>query len=188
MEPQAFCVVERNIERLFACRGDKIKVRHSVVQSTNLLSTPKFVPYCSGDHLHVYMCFDPVTIGVGPIRKVYKDLPCDDSSCGIIYVSYKVPTSGALGYLATNPGMEFWKFSDFAFCILDHCLQPRFEVYRKPERSTTGLPQVLKNDPVARWYGLQTGDILRCIRGLPDGKKMVTDRVVKQDSSRQSEV
>ena len=57
--------------------------------------------------------------------------------------------------------------------ILDHVLQPKFEVLTKNERIQLlddyktykkQLPRMLETDPVARYYNMKPGDIVRIIR------------------------
>lgn len=57
--------------------------------------------------------------------------------------------------------------------VLDHVLQPKFELLDKNERkqlleeynlNKKQLPRMLETDPVARYYNMKPGDIVRIIR------------------------
>ena len=71
--------------------------------------------------------------------------------------------------------------------IIDHDLQPKFEVLSKEEKKhyfksyktkKMEMPKMLSIDPIARYYNLQNGDIVRIIRPSITSGYIVSYRLV----------
>lgn len=190
LTPQALEQVKDSIHRLYECRQDSVIHTNDLDTKVNMTAAPRFQLYSSGKHVQVYMCFTPTRIGIDPIRKVHVEQTKSGNTRPrtIVFVSHSLPTSAACNYCQEisaddeNPcEMECWTFNDFAFCILDHKSQPKFTVLPDDHcKDAKKLPQMLTTDPVARWYGLKPGNLISCVRGMPDGKFMVVTRRVRK--------
>lgn len=165
-----------------------------------------FTRICTGcrersrEYIEVYACPVPTKIGVNHIRTVVAKAEEATNFHGVkvftlFFISHEVPTPFALKHCDMINAkkdsilrIETWTFSQLSFPIVDHFFQPTFHVLTRREEeammengplSNMQIGLMLTSDPVARWYGLQRGKIMRIDRGMPSGTTMrVFRRVV----------
>lgn len=75
--------------------------------------------------------------------------------------------------------------------VLDHVLQPKFEILNKDEKKQLleeyklykkQLPRMTETDPVARYYNMKPGDIFRIIRNSLTTGNSITYRIIIKSS------
>jgi DNA-directed RNA polymerase subunit H (RpoH/RPB5) len=108
------------------------------------------------------------------------------------YNKYIVVTSlskKAYKQLEEYPLTQVFQEIDLMVNILEHDLQPKFrlltktevdEYFKAFENKKREMPRILDSDPVARYFGAKTGDILEIIRPSITTIEAVTYRIVVQ--------
>jgi len=108
------------------------------------------------------------------------------------YNKYIVITSlskKAYKQLEEYPLTQVFQEIDLMVNILEHDLQPKFrlltktevdEYFKAFENKKREMPRILDSDPVARYFGAKTGDILEIIRPSITTIEAVTYRIVVQ--------
>ena len=91
--------------------------------------------------------------------------------------------------LEEYPLTQVFQEIDLMVNILEHDLQPKFrlltktevdEYFKAFENKKREMPRILDSDPVARYFGAKTGDILEIIRPSITTIEAVTYRIVVQ--------
>lgn len=180
-------------KRLFDSRGFAIsRVVDEDRQADLACDTPRYGLRMEGTrsdargvHLaSLYVCMAPKTVGVSSLRPVIAEAEEAQHGMGavthtVLCVSHHAPTAFAKKVVgerqaeAPDARVELWTFSQLAFPVVDHVLQPVFRVLEDDQaavlRHQGTLPVMLASDPVARWFGLDPGRVLQCDRALPSG-------------------
>jgi DNA-directed RNA polymerase subunit H (RpoH/RPB5) len=166
-------IVRGTLRRLLSSRGLQITKEHATED------TPRYHLWMEGD-MHVYGCAVTAKLGIEQFRRIIDH----DPHPRLLFVSRDAPSSRSIAY-CEEVGVELWSFDQLIFPIIDHIYQPRFmvldqEEQKKVEQMYRGmvLPRMASQDPVARWYGMKKGQVVRIERGLPSGATMVVHRVV----------
>lgn len=82
---------------------------------------------------------------------------------------------------------EFFELEHVLLDVIHHRLQPQFQVLSAQEKeqvlshfnaSTTQIPSMKLEDPVARYFALRRGDMIMCIRESETAGKVISYRVV----------
>lgn len=82
--------------------------------------------------------------------------------------------------------VQFFKDSELVVDITEHELVPKHELLSPKEKETllnryklkeSQLPKIQDSDPVARYYGLKRGDVVKIIRESETAGKYVTYRI-----------
>ena len=83
-----------------------------------------------------------------------------------------------------HPDIELWTFKELCFNVTTHHVQPKFTVLANKDKSkliinsgSKKLAKIMTSDPVARFYGLRKGMIIKIDRGLPGGQTMKSYRI-----------
>mmetsp|Transcript_7263 Transcript_7263/g.13388 ORF Transcript_7263/g.13388 Transcript_7263/m.13388 type:complete len:225 (+) Transcript_7263:486-1160(+) len=128
-------------------------------------------------------------VGVAPIRQFAEALDARDIRRGILVVENTVSPFGkqALASMRGERYVQFFSYSELKFDITKHSMVPRHKVLSASERAAlleskgikeTQLPRILTTDPVARYYGMEKGDIVEIERPSKETGKYVTYRIV----------
>jgi DNA-directed RNA polymerase subunit H (RpoH/RPB5) len=77
-------------------------------------------------------------------------------------------------YISLNyPNTEIFEESELLINLVDHCMVPKHEILTKEEAESfykefnckkRNIPKMLTDDPVARYYNVKVGDIVRILR------------------------
>jgi len=141
------------------------------------------------EKIFVFFPDDP-KLGVKPIRK-YCDMMKENSVRRAIIV---VQAGGmtpfartALAEMAPKLILETFTDVELLVNITEHVLVPRHVLLTPAEKKTlldryqlreTQLPRIQATDPVARYYGLKRGEVVKIIRPSETAGRYVTYRLV----------
>ena len=111
------------------------------------------------------------------LRKVIGD-SMDQELLYIFIVNDKISASNMKSMNALNINMQIFNIRELQFNITKHVLVPKHELVTNSEeiedimktyslKSKSQLPLILKSDPVSRYFGLRTGDIVKITRVSP---------------------
>lgn len=113
----------------------------------------------------------PGIVKVGTIRLIVSGIVNRDSLNGLILVVQNQLTKQALKALEVfSFKVEIFQISDLLVNITKHVLKPRHQVLSDKEKhrllkkyniEEKQLPRLLKNDAIARYYGLQKGQVIK---------------------------
>ncbi|KAK8815348.1 hypothetical protein WA158_003560 [Blastocystis sp. Blastoise] len=131
------------------------------------------------------------TISTGEIKGI------QEKACGpqlglsrIIFIFASAISSQAkqaLEVRTNNIIIEYFYESELIIDITEHELVPEHTVLTPEEKATllkqyglsdSQLPRLMKKDPIARYFGLQKGDVVRITRRSETAGKYVTYRIV----------
>lgn len=128
------------------------------------------------------------SVGVDPIRKLTQRMMQNSVNHAII-VYRKTITSSANKVIATLAGavkIEQFQESELLVNITKHELVPKHLVMSDEEKKVllsryrlkeTQLPRIQHSDPVARYYGLARGQVVKIIRNSETAGRYVTYRI-----------
>mmetsp|Transcript_4866 Transcript_4866/g.5032 ORF Transcript_4866/g.5032 Transcript_4866/m.5032 type:complete len:228 (-) Transcript_4866:739-1422(-) len=127
-------------------------------------------------------------VGVKPI-KVYTERMKDEnvSNCILVLRVDITPfAKQAVQEVSDMHRIEHFKEAELLVDITDHTLVPEHQVLSQNEKQEllkryrlkeTQLPRIQPNDPVARYYGLRRGQVVKIIRPSETAGRYVTYRV-----------
>ncbi len=130
-------------------------------------------------------------VGVAPIRNVITDLLGGPHKARIIVVGpcKLSPQAKEVVEQFAQKGtiVEYFMEDELLFDITEHSLVPKHEVLTSAEKkallskyrlNNLMLPQIQKSDPVARFLGMQSGQVARITRKTKGNATCVTYRIV----------
>jgi DNA-directed RNA polymerase I, II, and III subunit RPABC1 len=139
------------------------------------------------DQLFVFFPEDE-KVGVKPI-KVYTDRMKEEGVTNAILV-LRVDITGyakqAVQEVSDSFRIEHFKESELLVDITEHTLVPEHQVLSQNEKTEllkryrlkeTQLPRIQPNDPVARYYGMKRGQVVKIIRPSETAGRYVTYRI-----------
>lgn len=139
------------------------------------------------DQLFVFFPEDE-KVGVKPI-KVYTDRMKDEGVTNAILV-LRVDITGyakqAVQEMSDSCRIEHFKEAELLVDITEHTLVPehrllsqneKIELLKRYRLKDTQLPRIQPNDPVARYYGMKRGQVVKIIRPSETAGRYVTYRV-----------
>lgn len=109
------------------------------------------------------------------------------SASRVIVVATGAVTLGACRHSAGQVAVEVWALAHVLLDVVHHRLQPRFLLLNTADAaallahygaSPTQLPSIKYEDPVARYFALERGAVLQCVRESETAGKAVSYRVV----------
>ncbi|KAI8847642.1 RNA polymerase [Chytridium lagenaria] len=127
------------------------------------------------DQLLVFFIEDE-TVGIKPIKKVCERM-IQQSIMKAILVYQKSLTPSAhkvIHEMAPKYQIEIFQEGELLVNITQHILVPKHVRYRLKE---TQLPRIQQSDPVARYYGLKRGQVVKITRPSETAGKYVTYRL-----------
>ncbi|KAI9208673.1 RNA polymerase Rpb5, C-terminal domain-containing protein [Polychytrium aggregatum] len=139
------------------------------------------------DKLLVFFAEDE-SVGIKPIKRICERMIVEGVVKGIlIYQKQLTPSANkVVQELAPKYQLELFMESELLVNITKHTLVPDHEVLTVEEKKTllaryrlkeTQLPRIQRTDPIARYYGLQRGQVVKIIRPSETAGKYVTYRL-----------
>lgn len=139
------------------------------------------------DQLFVFFPED-AKVGMKPIKSYCEKMKEEDVKRAIIVVKQGM-TSYAKQALAAFPNYKLEQFNETELLvnITQHQLVPKHirltqeekkKLLEKYKLESSQLPRIQVNDPVARYYGLERGEVVKIIRNSETAGKYVTYRLV----------
>jgi len=141
------------------------------------------------DHICVFFPDEP-KVGVKPIRKYCERMKDAHVQRAIIIVKQAMTTFAkqALAEMAHQGlTLEYFQETELLVNITQHQLVPRHILLSREEKQAlldryklkeAQLPRIQFSDPVARYYGLQRGQVVKIIRPSETAGRYVTYRLV----------
>eukprot|EP01098_Paradermamoeba_levis_P009221 TRINITY_DN3829_c0_g1_i2.p1 TRINITY_DN3829_c0_g1~~TRINITY_DN3829_c0_g1_i2.p1 ORF type:complete len:209 (-),score=77.69 TRINITY_DN3829_c0_g1_i2:265-891(-) len=132
---------------------------------------------------------DDEKVGVKPIRRYYERMKEEKVHKAIIVVQTSLThfAKQVLSEFAPRFTLEYFTEGELLVNITDHILVPKHVVLTKEEKHAlltryklkeTQLPRIQVRDPVARYLGLQRGNVVKIIRASETAGRYVTYRMV----------
>ena len=139
------------------------------------------------DQLFVFFPEDE-KVGVKPIKVLTDRMKEEDVHRAILVLRLDITPLArqAVQELSDSFRIETFKESDLLIDITEHCLVPKHVVLSQNEKSELlnryrlkeqQLPRIQPNDPVARFYGMKRGQVVKIIRPSETAGRYVTYRV-----------
>jgi len=128
------------------------------------------------------------TIGVKTIRGYCERIKQDNYSSVILILNGRLTPHAKQAISAINSGfdkIEYFSETELVVNITEHNLVPKHEILsldevkcllRRYSLKETQLPRIQKNDPVARYLGLQKNQIVKIIRPSETAGRYITYR------------
>jgi len=133
------------------------------------------------------------TVGVKPLKRVAERLAkfdSDEKKSAIIIVEHGLSAMAVQAMQGINDmegfSMEYFKECELLVDITEHVLVPEHQVMTSKEKQVlleryklkdTQLPRIQITDPVARYFGLKKGQVVRIIRESETAGRYVTYRI-----------
>lgn len=128
-------------------------------------------------------------IGVGEIKKAAGRMKDKGVHRGILVVQEKMSSFAQKGIADMAPKylIEHFKENELLVDITEHMLVPvhmlltdedKAELLRRYKLREQQLPRIQVNDPVARFYGMQRGQVVKIVRPSETAGRYVTYRYV----------
>jgi len=137
------------------------------------------------------LCFFPedLKVGVKPIRRYCERMKDEGVQRAIIVVQHGMTSFArqALAEMAPKYSLEQFVETELLVNITQHQLVPKHILLSKEEKKMlleryklkeTQLPRIQISDPVARYFGLQRGNVVKIVRPSETAGRYVTYRLV----------
>ncbi|XP_004513010.1 DNA-directed RNA polymerases II and IV subunit 5A-like [Cicer arietinum] len=143
----------------------------------------------SSDQIYVFFC-DDAKVSVRVVRSFFNRMTTDNVGRGIIVCQSQLtgPARNALGEISSSKHrIEIFLEDELLVNVTHHELVPEHQVLTDNEKKAllqkytvkeTQLPRILMTDPVARYFGLKRGQVVRIIRKSETAGRYVTYRFV----------
>ena len=144
------------------------------------------------DRIFVFFPQDP-KVGIKPIRVYSERMKSQTVRRAILVVQENLTpfAKTAISELSNDPDgkylVEYFNQNELLIDITEHELVPKHEVLTPEEKDQllkrykleeTQLPRMQTGDPIARYFGLQIGDVVKIIRPSETAGRYVTYRIV----------
>jgi len=115
-------------------------------------------------------------VGIGPVRD-YIEWMRANAVTNAIVLSMNGPTPFTIKGLSQADSykdvkLEFFEYQHLAYCVADHEIQPKHFIMSKKSKNIVlsrykikqeKLPKIKESDPLAKFYGLEKGDMMKFI-------------------------
>jgi len=140
------------------------------------------------DAIFVFFPEEP-KLGVKTIGRYWERMK-DEAVCrGIVVVQGSMTTFAkqAMAEMAPKFILEHFSETELLVNITEHTLVPKHQLLSSEEKKKllerynlkeTQLPRIQANDPVARYYGLKRGEVVRILRPSETAGRYITYRLV----------
>ena len=131
---------------------------------------------------------EDTNVGVKPIRQFVQTMSDKNIMRAIVVIRQSI-TPAAQKIMQSLPKLKFEMFyeAELLVNITEHQLVPKHELLTADERKEllkryhlreTQLPRIYQQDPVAKYFGLKRGDVVRILRASETAGRYVTYRLV----------
>eukprot|EP00753_Platysulcus_tardus_P006586 PLAT14326.1.p1 GENE.PLAT14326.1~~PLAT14326.1.p1 ORF type:complete len:208 (+),score=95.64 PLAT14326.1:35-658(+) len=128
------------------------------------------------------------SVGVRPVSECCSTLKREGVKNGILVIKGRLTSYArdALEKLSDKFTVEYFTEAELLVDITEHRLVPEHSVLSEDEKmellaryklDETQLPRILLTDPVARYYGLKRGQVMRIVRPSETAGRYVTYRI-----------
>uniref|UniRef100_A0A7S2WK41 DNA-directed RNA polymerases I, II, and III subunit RPABC1 n=1 Tax=Rhizochromulina marina TaxID=1034831 RepID=A0A7S2WK41_9STRA len=126
-------------------------------------------------------------VGVKPIQSITDQMQQLNVARAIIIVRHDVTSFAKQAIqVCTKVNLEVWREAELLVDITEHKLVPEHEVLGDEDKLTllkryrlkeAQLPRIQAKDPVARYYGMQRGQVVKITRDSETAGRYVTYRI-----------
>ncbi|KAJ3401559.1 hypothetical protein HDU80_005920 [Chytriomyces hyalinus] len=167
---------------------DQFKADHYRAQVIDRASLTFLVEH-KDDHEQLLVFFtDEETVGIKPIKKVCERMMQQSIMKAIlIYREKLTPSSNkVIMEMAPKYDIQLFKEAELMVNITHHSLVPKHMLLSKEEKATllaryrlkdSQLPRIMQSDPVARYYGLKRGQVVKITRPSETAGRYNTYRI-----------
>ncbi|KAL5722114.1 hypothetical protein ACHQM5_005673 [Ranunculus cassubicifolius] len=142
----------------------------------------------NSDQIYVFYP-DEQKVGVKTLKAYMTRMQSENVSKAVVVVQKSVTpfAKNSLMEVRAKFDLEVFEEEELLVNITQHCLVPKHEVLTPEQKKMlldqhslkdTQLPRMLKKDPIARYYGLKNGQIVKITRDSETAGKYVTYRIV----------